>query len=291
MTPVFLPFQRTAARFFTSAAVLFCLGVATARAGAPVAVDTELVLLVDVSGGVTDPQFSSLIEGYARAMTSTSVIDAIETGRFGKIATSLVFWGGENNQQTVVPWMEISDAGQAADFSTLVRAATRPFKGKTAIGSAINHAVPLFGTETGGAQNGFSSIVQVIDVSGGSVDNSTPPRGDRAANVRAARDGALASGVDMINGLAITNTNANLASYYAANVIGGSVGDAPSFVQEAEGYTDVEQALEQALVLKLSREIFAGSEQARAVPEPSTLFLMAPALVLMWKRRKTPSLS
>lgn len=249
---------------------------------ASVKVDTELILLVDVSGSVTSGQFSSLMGSYARAITSSSVVDAIQSGDFGKIAATLVFWGGETDQMVAVPWMEISNQDQAAQFASLLLSATRPFEGKTALGSALNYATPLFGDETGGKDNGFSSLMQIIDVSGDGVDNSTPPRGDRAANVRAARDHALASGVDMINGLPIGDTNGSLVAYYRQNVIGGSAGDTEAFTEEAKDYV----VLEKALVSKLTREITAGAEAGQVVPEPSTAVLTMSGLIAACIRRR-----
>jgi len=264
--------------------VLFWTLLATlipSKTSASVAVDTELILLVDVSGSVTSEQFSSLLNSYAQAITSSSVLDAIQSGNYGKIAATMVFWGGETDQVVAVPWMEISNTSQAADFSSLLLAATRPFEGRTAIGSALDFATPLFGTETGGADNGFSSLVQIIDVSGDGVDNSTPPRGDRAANVRSARDRALAAGVDMINGLPIADTSGTLLAYYAENVIGGAVGRTDAFAEEATTYEE----LEHSLVLKLTREITAGAE-IKTIPEPSAAGLLGlVSLTLLVRRR------
>lgn len=249
---------------------------------ASVKVDTELILLVDVSGSVTSDQFSSLIGSYARAITSSSVVDAIQSGSFGKIAATLVFWGGETDQMIAVPWMEISNQDQAAQFASLLLSATRPFEGRTALGAALNYATPLFGDETGGPDNGFSSLTQIIDVSGDGIDNATLPRGDRAENVRAARDHALASGVDMINGLPIGDTDGSLVAYYTRNVIGGSVGDTASFTEEARDYL----VLEKALVSKLTREITAGAQTGQVVPEPSAAVLAASGLIAACIRRR-----
>lgn len=260
-------------------------GLITALPGrslaAEIQVDTELILLVDVSGSVTTAQFTSLMNSYAQAIASAAVVNAIQSGSLGKIATTLVFWGGEHDQTVAVPWMEISNAGDAQTFASLLLSAARPFEGRTAIGSALSYATPLFGTETGGTANGFQSLVQIIDVSGDGVDNSTPPRGDRAANLRAARDQALAAGVDMINGLPIGDVDGSLVAYYAANVIGGRAGGTAAFSEEATGY----DVLEKALIAKLTREISAGAAANQAVPEPTSVSLSALAVAALLLRR------
>lgn len=274
------PRWSVAFRMCLALSVSSATAVFSSQSAAAIEVDTELILLVDVSGSVTSEQFTSLMNSYAAAITSSSVLDAIQSGDYGKIAATLVFWGGETSQVVAVPWMEISNATQAASFSTLLLAATRPFEGRTAIGSALNYATPLFGTETGGQDNGFSSLVQIIDISGDGFDNASPPRGDREENVRAARDASLATGVDMINGLPIGNTDGSLAAYYARNVIGGSVGDVSAFVQDADTYANVEGSL----VTKLTREIGAATGN-KVVPEPSTAFLSLITSVFLLRHR------
>jgi len=81
--------------------------------------------------------------------------------------------------------------------------------------------------------NDFAGATWLIDVSGDgkqnrSRDGSTgvpeepdPDQTDGIEVVQAARDDALAAGVDRINGLAITNDVSDLDDYFTANVIGG----------------------------------------------------------------------
>lgn len=269
--------------------VAWCAGIAlsSSAVAAPVAVDTELLLLVDVSGSTTDAQFNTMMAAYGRAMSSTAVIDAIQAGQTGRIAASVVFFGGSTSQSVGVGWMEISDLSSASQFASSLSSATRPFMGRTAIGSAITAATPMFGTETGAADNGFRSSVQIINVAGDGVDNDTPSRvPDRGINVAAARNSALASGVDMINGVAIADRTGKLNDYYSTYVIGGSVGATSASVTSSDSYA----LFEDALVRQLISDIQSGSTASRSisvVPEPSVALIGGIAgLMLAFRRRR-----
>lgn len=253
----------------------------------PVAVDTELVLLVDVSGSTTNAQFDSMMTAYGNVMTSSAVIDAIQSGKTGKIATSVMFFGGSQDQVVGVGWMEISDLSSASSFASSLSSAARPFMGRTAIGSAINAAVPQFGTETGAPENGFHSATQIIDIAGDGIDNDTPSRvPDRGVNVANASNNALGAGVDGINGVAIADRSAKLSEYYSTYVIGGKVAGTDALVNRSDSYA----LFEEALMRQLVSEIKAGATASlsiTAVPEPSLVMLGSiTGLLLMIRRRR-----
>lgn len=209
--------------------------------GVPSKVDTELLLLVDVSGSVSNSEFDFMLGAYGRAMSSSAVLDAIQSGYLGKIATSVVFWSSAKRQAVGVGWMEVSDLASARSFSSRIQSAARPWSGgQTAIGSAIAYGTTLFGTETGAPENGFSSVTQIIDVAGDGIDNATGPRVvDRSVNVRRDRDVALKSGIDMINGLTINDPTGTLNLYYQQNVIGGSIPGEPAFVIDSPNHASL----------------------------------------------------
>ena len=113
--------------------------------------------------------------------------------------------------------------------------------------TAINYAVPMF------SQNGYEGSRWVIDVSGDGSQND-------GANTASARNTALASGVNAINGLPILGSEANLAAWYQNNIVGGT----GSFLIAASSFNDFENAVYQ----KLYREITGD------VPEPSSLGML-----------------
>lgn len=250
---------------------------------ADVKVDTELLLLVDVSGSVDSGEYNLMMQGYTDAFRNLDIVDAVSQGPEGSIAVALMFWSASTQQQVGVDWMKIDDTASASAFADAIAATSRPFSSMTAIGSAITAGTELFGTETGGAvSNGFQSTVQLIDISGDGEDNNTPPDLDRAQNVRVARDAAIASGVDMINGLPIGNAGGDLEQYYIDNVIAGSIEGVEAFTQPVAGFSNVAESLE----LKLSREIKVGAVTAASVPEPSSVILIGVGAMAFILRRK-----
>ena len=250
---------------------------------AEVDVDTELLLLVDISGSVDATEYGLMMQGYADAFRNTDIITALDNGPKGSIAVSLMFWSANDQQAVGVDWMKIDDQSSSNSFADAIELTTRPFSSITAIGSALTAGTQSFGLETGGTEgNGFNSTVQIIDISGDGEDNDTPPAGDRALNVRVARDAAIQSGIDMINALTIGNAGGNLEQYYKDNVIAGSAGGVEAFTQPAVDFGSVEESL----TVKLSREVSAGGVAASAVPEASTAALLGGTLLLFTLQRR-----
>ncbi|MEQ8179090.1 MAG: DUF1194 domain-containing protein [Amphiplicatus sp.] len=215
-----------------AAAGLSLMMAPSAQAGT---VDLELQLLVDVSGSISSSEFDLQRDGYAAAFQSAAVKNAIANGAIGSIAVQLVYWS--TSAAVAVDWYEISDAASADAFAALVAAAPRSSSGSTGPGTAINFGVPLFDN------NGFDSTRQVIDVSGDGTANT-------GANTAAARDAALAAGIDSINGITIGGGQ-SLQDWYLANIVGGVGG----FLTVATGFDDFAQAILGKLVKEISGEI------------------------------------
>ena len=184
-------------RTFCIAAV-FALAAPQARradaAEAPVAVDAAIVLAADVSRSIDDGEFALERRGYADAIQSQQLIDAISTGPHGAIALAYVEWAGEGEEKVVVDWAVIRNDADARAFAAALTAAPRSFVGRTAIGSAIDFSFALF------AESAFETDRRVIDVSGDGTNN----QGRLATE---ARDAAVGAGA-VINGLSIFNRKA-----------------------------------------------------------------------------------
>ena len=74
-------------------------------------VDLLLVLASDVSRSIDHPKFLLQRDGYAAAVSSPLVIDAIKSGPNGKIAMNFLEWSGYGAQKVVIdPSVKVSGA-------------------------------------------------------------------------------------------------------------------------------------------------------------------------------------
>src|SRR6202042_2410234 len=204
--------------------------MAPAAASAAEDVDLLLVLAVDVSRSIDATKFQLQREGYAPPVADPHVLEAISTGRTGRIGLTFVEWSGVGAQKVVVDWTTIGDAEAAKGFGDRLLEAPRSFADRTSISGAIAFAMDQF------ARSPYAATRRTIDISGDGTNNS-------GADVMAARDTALAQGVT-INGLVIlsdtplpwnpdhTNPPGGLDNYYRSHVVGGP----GAFVLVAENF-------------------------------------------------------
>src|SRR5674476_329247 len=163
------------------ALALLCLllgsSLPAARAAEPV--DLLLVLAVDVSRSADAQKFQLQREGYAAAVANPRVLDAIRSGRQGRIAVLFVEWSGLGNQKVVIDWTLIDGPKAAQAFGDRLLESSRSFADRTSISGGIDFAVAQF------ARTPFSSERRTIDVSGDGTNNA-------GRDVGVARDEALA---------------------------------------------------------------------------------------------------
>lgn len=219
------------------------LGAAATRAEI---VDLRLVLAADVSISVDNHEFELQREGYATAITSEVVLNAIRAGPHHAIAVCFIEWSGPSKQRVVADWTVIRDGEMATVFANTLRTAPRSFADATAIGSAIDFAMRYF------EQSGVESDRRIIDISGDGDSNSGRP-------VEYARDGAVKARV-VINGLAIVNEHplpgfighiqpvGGIGHYYRTRVAGGP----GSFVFQIESFDGFAEAIERKLVAEIA---------------------------------------
>jgi Protein of unknown function (DUF1194) len=178
-------------------------------------VDLELVLAADGSGSIDDEELRLQREGWASAITSPEVLDAIKQGLIGTIVVQYMEWGAFNSQVVIVDWTEISDAASAAAFADALRSRPRGAFGYNSISAAIDFSVAQV------EANRWQGLRKVIDVSADAGN-----RGGR--DMREARDEAVAKGYT-INALTIDRGKRpgliagypTLEDYFAKEVIGG----------------------------------------------------------------------
>jgi uncharacterized protein DUF1194 len=184
-------------------------------------------------------------DGYAAAVASPLVIDAIKSGPNGKIAVSFLEWSGYGAQKLVVDWTVLDSVASGRRFGDQIVEAPRSFADRTSIAGGIDFAVAQL------QRAAYVAPRKTIDVSGDGTNNA-------GRDVRLARDEALAKGIT-INGLVIlsdrsvpwnaehTNPPGGLEKYYRDNVMGGP----GSFVMVAEDF----QSFGKAIVKKMIAEI------------------------------------
>ena len=264
-----------------SRAVAALLLAAGSTGSAPAeTVDSEIVLLVDITRpGLSNREFDGLMDSYANAFTSTEVLDSIQSGAYGRIAVSMLFYGNTSTQSVGIPWMMIGSRTEAEAFATLARNLSRPFTISTAdLAAGLQAATASFGTETGGSSNGFESTMQVIEVASG---KRQPLR--TASDVAASSAGALGSGVDLINALALGNQANAIDSFYTDNVIGSGI----EGVTASSTPVSNTGAFTAAVAGMVSSTVTTGAAQSlNAVPEPTALVGLLPASLLLWRRRR-----
>ena len=238
--------------------IAFALVLANTPAISPVRaaepVDLLLVLAADVSRSVDSQKFQLQREGYAAAMANSRVVNAIRSGRRGRIGVLFLEWSGFGSQKVVIDWMLIDGPKTAQAFGDRLLESPRSFADRTSISGGIDAAVAEL------ARAPFSADRRTIDVSGDGTNNA-------GRDIGQARDDALALGIT-INGLAIlsatplpwnpehTNPPGGLAEYYRKNVIGGP----GAFVMVAENF----KSFGQAIINKLIAEIAQGSPPVHA---------------------------
>ena len=209
-------------------------------------VDLLLVLAADVSRSVDSQKFQLQREGYAAALVNPRVLDAIQSGRRGRIGVMFLEWSGLGNQKVVIDWMVVDGPKAAQAFGDRLLESPRSFADRTSISGGIDAAVAQL------ARAPFEAQRRTIDVSGDGTNNA-------GRDVGQARDEAVALGIS-INGLVIlseiplpwnpehTNPPGGLAKYYRDNVIGGP----GSFVLEAKNFDSFGEAIVKKMIAEIA---------------------------------------
>ncbi|TGV78239.1 DUF1194 domain-containing protein [Mesorhizobium sp. M00.F.Ca.ET.149.01.1.1] len=222
--------------------LLACLACAEAAPlpapadGSPV--DVELVLAVDISQSMDEAQFALQRAGYVGALRHPDFINAVRSGRNGRIALAYFEWAGVVRDDGVIAWQIIDGEDSANAFADRIEA--RPFRSfrGTSISGALGFGAGLL------ERAGFSSPRRVIDISGDGPNNIGRP-------VAAIRDAAVAKGI-VINGLPIlirpSPSVSRLDRYYADCVTGG----AGSFVLPIYAASEFSTAIRRKLVQEVS---------------------------------------
>jgi hypothetical protein len=250
----------TASRLGKALFIFTCAAVAAFPAAAVAAekVDLLLVLAADVSRSVDSAKFQLQRDGYAAAISDPRVLEAISSGRNGRIGVSFVEWSGSGSQRVLIDWTGVGNAEEAKGFGDHLLEAPRSFADRTSISGAIDFSMGQL------AKAPFDSERRTIDISGDGTNNA-------GRDVTLARDEALAQGVT-INGLVIlsetplawnpdhTNPQGGLDNYYRSHVVGGT----GAFVIVAENFASFGQAIIKKLIAEIAQSRPGKARQASA---------------------------
>ena len=251
------------ASMMTVCGVLLAAACAPVRADDMAAVDTALILAVDVSNSVDATRYKLQMEGIAQALEDKGVIDAITSGPAGGIALSVVTWA--DHAHVPVPWRIIRSGADAISFAALVRQLPQTTGEYTCMARMLEMT-----RQTIVPDIPVKAARVVLDVSGDGIDNCSPP--DETGTER---DALVAAGVT-INGLPIIVKGENeivgsgayrapgyglrelpkgpdsatttLDAWYSANLIGGT----GAFLLKANGFEDFGRAFRQKFVSEIS---------------------------------------
>ena len=209
-------------------------------------VDLVLALVADVSRSIDEREFELQKKGYLTAFTDPRVVAAIRGGPIGAIAVCYIEFASAHEVKTVLDWVVVRDEASARAFAEAIYAAPRSYWGRTAIGTAIDHAVKTI------AGAGHDAPRRVIDVSGDGTNNA-------GRDITIARDDAVEAGIT-VNGLVILNESAapwqrdhvnppgGLRKYYQDHVAGGS----GNFVLEAKDFASFGEAMTRKLIFEIA---------------------------------------
>lgn len=194
------------------------------------ACSVALALTVDVSGSINEQEYRLQMDGLAKALRDTTVVDSLVSS---EAALMLVQWSGASRQEVSVSWKRMYAREDVEDFAAAVSTAPRTWaQFSTGIGNAMLFTAAQFG-EVVDCEH------KVIDVSGDGYSNE----GESPKDVSR----VLVEKGFQINGLAIEGNDFELTEYYRHNVIGG----AGAFVFTAETYTDYPRTIWRKLLSEL----------------------------------------
>lgn len=213
------------------------LAAATSAGAGTDCPDLALVLSIDASSSIDDDEFRLQTEGYAAAFANPVVLDALRSA--GTVDVAGVVWADAASGVTMLPWTRIETAADAMGFAEQFLGIQRLQFGDTDIGNGLWKALDLLEPK---AACGTRMLVNLS----GDGRASTGSRHSATIPLSVARERAAAMGVT-VNGLAITNAEGALDTYFEENLITG----AGSFVVTAANFS----VFGTAIAKKLDREI------------------------------------
>jgi Protein of unknown function (DUF1194) len=218
-------------------ACVLTLALSLPSSGRADCADLALVLAIDGSGSISYDDFSLQRQGYAHALQSREVQQALAS--VGRVDIAVVLWGDSEIAPQVMGWHRVARPADAEALSRQILAMPRVVSGNTGIGNGLTAALDLI------ASGENCAARRIVNVSGDGRESLTP-QARRFIPLTLARARAVDMGVT-INALAITVNEPDLADWYAGQLVTGP----GAFVMQVAGF----DAFADAILAKLDREI------------------------------------
>ena len=191
-----------------------------------------LILLVDVSGSVSQTNYELQKRGIAEAFKDPQIQKTIEA-QPGGVALSLHEW--TDSSDVVIPWVILKTKKDSEDLADKILDLHFSSGMTTAMGEAIVKGVDYFESTPCEPER------KVIDVSGDGPSNS-------GIEIEVARKRAVDNLVT-INGMPIlTPVEPMIIEYYTDKVI-----TPDGFILSADGYEDFTRAIKRKLILEIAK--------------------------------------
>lgn len=268
------PISRISTRLCSVASLLML----SALPASATAVDTELMLLVDAQT-YSQSDFNLILDSVARTFEDQSFQDAVINGQTGKMAAS-VWLFNLSGEQVGLPWSELTNVQDMVNFAQGVRSISYPNSGgNVSYASALTTAANQLATNT------FTGSTRQITL----IDDATGFWAADPAGTLAARNTALASGVDVINAIAFDAQwqEATVTGFYNNNVVSPngnvSVVATPQGGPKSAAQID---AIVTSVTGNLMTPTVTATKAVNAVPESSSLALLAFGSLLVIRRRR-----
>lgn len=191
-----------------------------------------LILLVDVSGSISDENYKLQRQGIVQAFEDQSVRNTIKA-QPGGVALSLLEWS--SNVRVTVPWRVVKTNSDIEKFSQEILEAPRSSSNLTALGHALNKAIEYMEEVPCDPES------KIIDVSGDGPSNEKEEPDEP-------RNKAITKGI-VINGLPIiTIVYPEIVDYYKEKVITPN-----GFLVEATDFEDFAKAIRRKIILEIAK--------------------------------------
>lgn len=210
-------------------------------AAAQTRTDINMVVALDRSESVSDADAAIQIQGLIHALTHPEFLTAIQLGEHKRIGVAVIKWSSFNRARTILPWMLIGGAEDAARVAALLDL-TLHDPGREDDGSQTDVALGIERATAMLGQAPTRAHKEVINIVADGSSNS-----GHVATVD--RDAALARGIT-INALVMAKGSAIrvLTAYFKREVIGGPT----SFVVHTSSQDDFARAMLRKMLIEVA---------------------------------------